>query len=730
MQFTELKELDAVEISLRAFKLLKILLNENSRLKSILKRSTSPDETLRRIKKWALSELKKSKNAYEFYFKKKNSRECFSKLKEKDIAVIRVLDYIEHSGETFIDKNLNGGLAVTDPFRLLWLAVHRGTGGAKPDFFIDMIELFRQFNGLVSRKRIRKDKVFEWMSRYYSGLNKKIVEQRKKNKERIIKVLIRKIEMRKGKDTVYKFKKYSSEKDKYDAVREWWDDWRFHLIFAAKSPEAINEFLDNSLDPDTIILLKKAEKKGIPFFINPYYLSLMQTEGSDSSFGSDLTIRDYVIYGDKLIEEFGNIVAWEKEDEVRPGKPNAAGWILPSYHNVHRRYPDVAILIPETEGRTCGGLCASCQRMFDFQSGNLGFDLKKNSPKIGWMTKLENFMDYFRNDSQLRDILITGGDALMNSDRSLKIILDAVLKMGKNKILDNRSRPDGEKYAEIQRVRLGTRLPAYLPQRITDRLTEILREFKIEALKIGIKQFIIQTHIESPMEITPEMKSAVEKLLKSGWVVTNQHVYTAQASRRGHNAKLRKSLLDIGILPYYTFSVKGYMENFNSFTPNARIVQERNEEKYLVKSDGKALYNFEDLEYDPLLILRRIRKINKINKIPFLSSDRSVMNLPGVGKSLSFRVIGITRYGRRILSFDHDKFRMHSPIIKNMEKVIIIESKSIPEYLRQLEDMGEDIDEYKGIYSYSISEIEERFPIFEYPEFDFNITKILTNLKL
>ena len=83
--------------------------------------------------------------------------------------------------------------------------------------------------------------------------------------------------------------------------------------------------------------------------------------------------------------------------------------------------------------------------------------------------------------------------------------------------------------------------------------------------------------------------------------------------------------------------------------------------------------------------------------LPFLGTDRNVLNLPGVGKSLTFRTIGITRYGRRILEFDHDGNRNHSPIIEKMGKIIIIESKSISEYLEQLEDIGEDISDYESI---------------------------------
>ncbi len=97
--------------------------------------------------------------------------------------------------------------------------------------------------------------------------------------------------------------------------------------------------------------------------------------------------------------------------------------------------------------------------------------------------------------------------------------------------------------------------------------------------------------------------------------------------------------------------------------------------------------------------------------LPFLGTDRNVLNLPGVGKSLTFRTIGITRYGRRILEFELDHTRRHTPAMKDMDKVIIIESKSIAEYLRQLEDIGEDIADYESIWGYSIGETEPRMPV-------------------
>jgi lysine 2,3-aminomutase len=106
-----------------------------------------------------------------------------------------------------------------------------------------------------------------------------------------------------------------------------------------------------------------------------------------------------------------------------------------------------------------------------------------------------------------------------------------------------------------------------------------------------------------------------------------------------------------------------------------------------------------------------------------------VLNLPGVGKSLTFRTIGITRYGRRILEFELDHTRNHSPVMKQMDKVIIIESKSISEYQRQMEDLGEEFADYESIWGYSIGETEQRIPIYDYPDYDYEVTKQYTNLK-
>ena len=723
-------QLDQIAITVKAHKVLKQLLQENPNLEEIMRNARNETEALIGVRNWITDGFSDRINAYQFYKNETNGREAFEKLNWRDFACIRLLDYIDNAGKEYEDMNLRGEIAVSNPIKMIWLAVNYGTGGAKPAFFVDMLYLFRQFRGEYVCEIPSKKRIQEWMDRFPSGLDPRIVKLREENRDRIINILIEKIDRGEIKDSKFFYEEGMSQEQKFLTMLKWWDDQLFHLRFAVRSPEMLNELLGNSLDPDTMKVLYEAKEAGIPFFINPYYLSLLHVRVPYFAIGADLAIRYYILYSKQLVKEFGHIKAWEKEDIVEPGKPNAAGWILPTHHNVHRRYPEVAILIPSTMGRACGGLCASCQRMYDFQSGHLNFNLDKLKPEGSWDDQLKMIMKYWESDTQLRDILITGGDALMSSNRSLKKILDAVYSMALTKKEVNDSRKDGEKYAELQRVRLGTRLPVYLPQRITTELTDILMDFKTKASEIGVKQFLIQTHFESPMEVTPEVEVAIRQLISAGWTITNQHVFTSASSRRGHTNKLRQVLNDLGILTYYTFSVKGYMENNFNFATNARAVQEQVEEKPMGHIDEKYHQQIREFPLNPESLKENIDLLRKDAEIPFLATDRNVINLPGVGKSLTYRVVGITRYGRRILEFDHDANRNHSPIIHKLGKVIIIESKSISEYLQQLEDIGEDITEYESIWGYSIGETEPRLSIYEYPDYDFNIIKEMTNLDL
>ena len=696
------------------------------RLKTIMHSSVHYDEAFIELKKMISSDLNKNAEVKNFLDHPKDEA-AYTALSWSDVALIRLWDYVQFSGQEFEFHGETNGKVFNHPFEILWLTDREHKNVAMEDFFVDMLELFKQWKDTSHQAEKSIEKLNSWMDRHYSGMDNVVQELRLENKSRIIKVLIREIENSEKPSSVYFFEEKEGYTEKFEKVNLWWNDFQFHLKYAIRQPELLNEMLDYSLSAKTMELFAMAHEKGIPFFVNPYYLSLILVNPPNELKNADQTLRDYIFYSQDLVEEFGQISAWEKEDVVVEGEPNAAGWILPNDHNIHRRYPEVAIFIPDSMGRACGGLCVSCQRMYDFQRGNLNFNLDKLKPKKTWSEKLEDLMAYFEHDSHLKDILITGGDSLMSSTKTISKILDAVYRMALRKKEANANRPNGEKYAEMQRVRLGTRLPVYLPQRIDDELVKVLTEFKQRASKIGVLEFVVQVHFESPMEITPEAAAALRKLNSSGWLVVNQQVFTTAASRRGYSSKLRKMLNEVGVIPYYTFSVKGFKENRHNFATNARAAQEMFEEKIFGK-----LPKGVDLNHSLIRSSESNEKVIKHlmeqNNVPFLATDRNVFNMPAVGKSMTYRVIGITADGRRILMFDYDHTRKHSPIIHDSDKVVLVESKSITTYLRQLETMGENIEDYKGIYGYSIALTERRSDVFEYPKSDLKVINKFSNL--
>lgn len=642
-------------------------------------------------------------------------------------AARQIKRLIDNDGKTIYEASTEQEIKI-ETISLLWKFLTNRI--INEEISVDLwIDLYHQFDRLYHEEEELPDEkqVQQWMKRWPSGLNEDVRAIRRQNKERIISLLIQKIENRHAPSSRYLFPEGSTEEDKRRLVCQWWNEARFHLAMAVKSPTELNRMLGNSLSEETLQLYHKARKKGMPVFITPYYLSLLNPTGKGYD---DEAIRSYILYSSQLVETYGNIHAWEKEDAVEDGKPNAAGWLLPDGHNIHRRYPDVAILIPDSMGRACGGLCASCQRMYDFQSERLNFNFEELKPKESWDKRLRKLMEYFENDTQLRDILITGGDALMSQNKTLRNILKAVYKMAVRKRNANLHRAEGEKYAELQRVRLGSRLPVYLPMRINDELLEILREFKEKASAVGVSQFLIQTHFQTPLEVTPEAREAIRKILAAGWTITNQLVYNVAASRRGHTTKLRKVLNGLGVLCYYTFSVKGFEENYAVFAPNSRSLQEKEEEKVWGKLSAEQEKEFLNLLRNSKDRAAAVQRFCTFHQIPFVATDRSVLNLPGIGKSMTFVTIGMTKEGKRILEFDHDPTRQHSPIIHQMKKIYIKENKSIWQYMLQLQEMGEKKEEYASLWKYMEGETEHRFPLYNYPDPGFRITEKYSHLSV
>jgi lysine 2,3-aminomutase len=68
--------------------------------------------------------------------------------------------------------------------------------------------------------------------------------------------------------------------------------------------------------------------------------------------------------------------------------------------------------------------------------------------------------------------------------------------------------------------------------------------------------------------------------------------------------------------------------------------------------------------------------------------------------------------------------------MEKMKHVYIVENKSVAAYMKQLKDIGENPNDYASIWSYTTGKTEPRFAMYEYPEYDFDVTAELTNFKM
>ncbi|HDP94652.1 MAG TPA: hypothetical protein ENN40_04740, partial [Candidatus Aminicenantes bacterium] len=214
--------LDHIAITVKAHMLLKQLLKENPILDEIMRNARNTTEALVGVRNWVDRELRNNPDAYAFYRREARGREAFEKLTWRDFAAIRILDYIDNAGREFDDLNLRGEKAVSNPVKLIWLAVTHGTGGAKPSFFQDMLQLFRQFSGRYTREMPDREQVEAWMERWSTGLDPRIVKLREENRDRIIQILIRHMDAGTLKSQRFAFAPDMSPDQKYLQMLEWW----------------------------------------------------------------------------------------------------------------------------------------------------------------------------------------------------------------------------------------------------------------------------------------------------------------------------------------------------------------------------------------------------------------------------------------------------------------------------------------------------------------------------
>ena len=272
----------------------------------------------------------------ETIFKNKLNDYLLSAHIKNPIAAKNIARLIENDSKTIYELSTEKEIEIKT-ISLLWqFLTNRITDEeTSVDLWLDLYQQFLRLyhvpNNIPNEKQIR-----QWMKRWPGGLNEDVRAIRNANKERIISLLIKKIENRHAPSSRYVFPEGINDEEKRQWVNQWWNEARFHLALAIKSPTELNKMLGNSLSEETMQLYQQARKKGMPFFITPYYLSLLNPTGKGYD---DAAIRSYILYSPQLINTYGKIHAWEKEDVVEAGKPNAAGWLVPDGHNIQRRIP-------------------------------------------------------------------------------------------------------------------------------------------------------------------------------------------------------------------------------------------------------------------------------------------------------------------------------------------------------------------------------------------------------
>ena len=232
--------------------------------------------------------------------------------------------------------------------------------------------------------------------------------------------------------------------------------------------------------------------------ITPYYAALMDPNDPNCPIrlqsvpkGGELKIMD-VDMEDPLAEE---------RDMPVPG--------------ITHRYPD-RVLFYTTHN--CPVYCRHCTRK-----------RKVSDPTSSAANKqLEDSLAYIESHKEIRDVVISGGDPLSNSDERLEYILSRLRAMD-----------------HIEVFRLGTRNLVTLPHRVTDSFAEMLKKYH---------PVFVHTHFNHPKECTQEAFDAVAKLVNAGCVVNNQMVLLKGVNDDPKIVKeLNHKLLMMRVRPYYIF---------------------------------------------------------------------------------------------------------------------------------------------------------------------------------
>lgn len=249
-----------------------------------------------------------------------------------------------------------------------------------------------------------------------------------------------------------------------------------------------------------------------PMSITRYYLSLVNPEDKNDP------IRRMCVPSFEEFDLSGELdTSGERYNTVLTG--------------LQHKYPQT-VLILSTE--LCAMYCRHC-----FRKRMVGLDHQEAAGNFSQV------MEYIESHSEITNVLVSGGDAFLNSDNRLQDYLKRLSAID-----------------HLDLIRFGTRLPVVFPQRIIEdeRLLGLLKEYNKK------KQIYIVTQFNHPREITEQSREAVRRLQDTGAVIRNQTVLL-----KGVNDSpqvlggLLRLLTAIGAAPYYVFQcrpVKGVKNQF------------------------------------------------------------------------------------------------------------------------------------------------------------------------
>jgi lysine 2,3-aminomutase len=276
-----------------------------------------------------------------------------------------------------------------------------------------------------------------------------------------------------------------------------WNDWRWQLRNRIKSSEMLERIFVLSDDERDAV---SRHQGSLPVGITPYYASLLAREDA-----SDGLRRTHIPVGTEYLRTPGEAddPLGEDHDAAVPGL-------------VHR-YPDRVLFLSTG---FCSTYCRYCTR--SRMVGEAGGDY--NFSRSQW----DKALAYIEAHSEIRDVLISGGDPLTIADEKLDYLLGRLRAI---------------KHVEF--VRLGTKVPTVLPMRVTKSLTKILK--KHHPLWMSI-------HFTHPSELTVEVTESTARLADAGIPLGSQTVLLAGINDNLDTMKaLYHGLLMRRVKPYYLY---------------------------------------------------------------------------------------------------------------------------------------------------------------------------------